>query len=244
MPKDTRHKGRVIKSASPSHKKLYIVVASIVIIIVGGFAGWYSYSAAHTITTTTQNTTASGTVPPDNTTAFVKITTNYGSITLELFQNDTPKTVANFLQLISSGFYAGLYWYRIVRDTNPTEELIQTGDPSANANGNTDPCQWGQQPSSTNVPLEIVSSLQNDVGYVGMWHPAGDSGGGGTQFFINLSNNTQFDGNYTVFGKVISGLDVAQTIDNLPINPSCGSSTDGPPQTPSDGAILQTIIEQ
>ncbi|MDH2901450.1 MAG: peptidylprolyl isomerase, partial [archaeon] len=95
--------------------------AALAIAIIAGFAGWYSYSTAHSITTT-QNTSTDSVSSAGL--AFVRITTHYGIMEIELFQNDTPKTVANFLQLVSSGFYDGLVWHRIVRDTNPTKNQL------------------------------------------------------------------------------------------------------------------------
>lgn len=245
MPRESRPKGRVIKSASRSHKGIYII-AAIAIAIVAGLAGWYGYSSAHSIVTTARITTSRITTVSLSGASgdeFVRILTNYGVMSIELFQNDTPQTVANFLQLVNSGFYKGLIWYRIVRETNPTLDLIQIGDPTA-TNGSANPCLWGLHGSSTNVPLEIVPSLNNSVGYIGLWYPTGDPGGGSSQFYINLSDNAQLNGNHTVFGKVLSGLNVAQAIGNLPINSSCGSATEGPPENPSNVTILNMAIEE
>src|SRR5206468_3839425 len=88
--------------------------------------------------------------------------------------------------------------------TSQGQFVIQTGDPNTrNAGGNN--ITWGKGGSSQTVPLEVVSSLQNTAGYVGMARVGNDLNSGTSQFYINLNDNrAALDGKYTVFGKVIS----------------------------------------
>jgi len=138
--------------------------------------------------------------------------TSYGTIQVELYPAQAPKTVANFVSLAQSGFYTNLTWHRVVKGF-----VIQTGDPtSKNAGG--DNSTWGQHGSSQTVPLEIDSSVQNLAGSLGMARST-DPNSGSSQFYINLADNHSLDGNYTVFGKVTAGMNVALTMGNVPVYP-------------------------
>jgi cyclophilin family peptidyl-prolyl cis-trans isomerase len=142
---------------------------------------------------------------------YAKINTSVGTIEVELFPSSAPKTVANFVSLAKSGFYDNLVWHRIVKGF-----VIQTGDPNTR-NGGGDKSLWGTGGSPSTVPLEIDSSLHNSVGYLGMARSQ-DPNSGSSQFYINLADNAALDGQYSVFGKVISGVDVALNIGNVPVN--------------------------
>lgn len=144
-----------------------------------------------------------------NAIVYAKLNTSYGLIEVELYQSKTPKTVANFVNLAKSGFYDNLVWHRIVEGF-----VIQTGDSNTRNVG--DRSTWGQGGSSQTVPLETDNSLRNDVAYLAMARKSGDLNSGTSQFYINLANNSNLDGQYTVFGKVISGMDVAFAIASVP----------------------------
>ncbi len=142
---------------------------------------------------------------------YAKLNTPQGLIEIELYQNATPKTVANFVSLANSGFYNNLVWHRIVR-----QFVIQTGDPNSRNGANS---TWGQGGSSQTIPLESVPSLHNYAGYVAMAHLPNDVNSGTSQFYINLNdtNARSLDGSYTVFGKVTTGMNVALSIANVPV---------------------------
>jgi cyclophilin family peptidyl-prolyl cis-trans isomerase len=166
--------------------------------------------------TVTINATSGGlthTVTPKVATpVYATLVTSAGTIVVELYQVQVPKTVTNFVNLAGSGFYNNLTWHRIVKGF-----VIQTGDPNTR-NGLGDRSSWGTGGSSQTVPLEIVSSLHNNAGYLGMARSS-DPNSGSSQFYINLADNHSLDGGYTVFGKVISGMDVALTLGNTQVNP-------------------------
>lgn len=149
------------------------------------------------------------------------LSTSQGTIVVELYRDQTPITVNNFVSLANSGFYANLVWHRIVKGF-----VIQTGDPTTR-NGGGDRNTWGSTGSPQTIPLEIVSSLHNNAGYLGMARGQ-DRNSGSSQFYINLADNPSLDGNYTVFGKVLSGMDVALAIGNLPITTQYAGGTPEP----------------
>ena len=143
---------------------------------------------------------------------YALISTSAGEIVAQLFPASAPKTVANFVNLAGAGFFNGLVWHRIVRGF-----VIQTGDPlTKNSGGNRR--MWGTGGSEQTVPLEI-SSLRNEPGTLGMARSQ-DPNSGSSQFFINLANNDFLDGGYTVFGRVVSGMEVAMSLGSLPVDSS------------------------
>jgi cyclophilin family peptidyl-prolyl cis-trans isomerase len=137
----------------------------------------------------------------------VKLETNFGDIVIELFDVNAPKTVANFLTYVKSGFYDGLIFHRVMPDF-----IIQTGAFDADLNPRT--------PTEPNIPSEYDNGLRNEPGTVAMalsnWNEEPNRGSATSGFYINLAYNTSLDVNYTVFGNVIAGMDVVDRIANLP----------------------------
>ena len=171
-------------------RRIYVIGAIVLVVIVG--IGLYVNASYHT---------------PNL--VYAKLNTSMGTIEVELYQGKTPKTVTNFVNLAKSGFFDNLVWHRIVKGF-----VIQTGDP--NSRNGLNNATWGQGGSPQTLPLEIDSSLHNDVGYLGVAHSS-DPNSGSSQFYINLANNPTLDGSYTVFGKVITGMDTALAIGNVPV---------------------------
>ena len=122
------------------------------------------------------------------------IHTRKGDIHLELFAQDAPMTVDNFVQLSKKGFYNGLNFMRVVPDF-----VIQGGDPRRDTNGGPD------YQIRDEINLHPYKS-----GTVGMALSGKDTGG--SQFFITHSPQPHLDGGYTVFGQVTSGMDVVNRI--------------------------------
>ena len=127
----------------------------------------------------------------------VRIVTTKGTIVLALFPEWAPSTVANFLNLTNRGYFDGLRWFRIVPDF-----VVQTGDPSDNGEGDA-----GYQ-----IPAE-ENPLEQDAGVIAMGlnydknAPLRDSAG--TQFYLTLAPALHLDRDFTVFGRIESGFDVA-----------------------------------
>jgi len=135
----------------------------------------------------------------------VLITTNEGTFMIELFPEDAPNTVNNFLKLVESGYYDGIVFHRIIPNF-----MIQTGDPNT-IGPDSDRATWGQGGPGYNINEEF-NTLQHDRGIVSMArsnHP--DSAG--SQFFIVHKDNNQLDGKYTVFGRLVPGL--PQALDKI-----------------------------
>lgn len=127
------------------------------------------------------------------------IKTEKGDIAIELYPDQAPITVANFVNLIRTGFYdqPGMKFHRVVPGF-----VIQTGDPTGTGAGG----------SKERIPLEVKNKLSHDeAGIVAM--ARGPSPHSATsQFYITLAKQTNLDGKYAIFGKVIKGLDVISNI--------------------------------
>ncbi len=126
----------------------------------------------------------------------------YGTITLELYSNVAPKTVAQFKALAKEGVYNGTTFHRI------NASVIQGGDPNSK---DEDPNNDGMGKSNKpNVPAEF-SDIPYDTGILGAARGP-DINSANSQFFITLKREPGFDKNYTIFGKVIDGMNNVRTI--------------------------------
>jgi cyclophilin family peptidyl-prolyl cis-trans isomerase len=149
--------------------------------------------------------------------------TNYGRIVIEFYPKEAPKSVANFKSLSREGFYNGTKFHRLVRDQG-TYIAIQGGDPNSISG---DPSTWGMgQPGQKTVPAEFTANLKHVRGAVSMARKSGDVNSATSQFFICVSNKPEWDGQYTVFGKVIEGLNVVDTIVRAPMAPNSDKPVD------------------
>src|ERR687883_2093111 len=126
------------------------------------------------------------------------ITTTFGNILLEFYTKDSPNTVQNFKELSKRGFYDGLIFHRIVPGF-----IIQGGDP--NTKDNTNRSKWGTGGPGWNIKAEF-NKKKHSRGVLSMARSQ-DPDSAGSQFFIVLKDSSFLDGQYTVFGKVISGMD-------------------------------------
>ena len=139
----------------------------------------------------------------------VVIKTNFGSIKFGLLSELAPETVRNFVTLAKNGIYDGTLFHRVIPGF-----MIQGGDP--NTKDPNKKSQWGMGGPGHSIKAEF-SSRSHLEGIVSMAR-ATDPDSAGSQFFIVTSdNNTEaLDRQYTVFGKVAEGMDVAHKIENLP----------------------------
>ena len=135
----------------------------------------------------------------------VKLTTNFGDITLELNAEKAPISVANFLQYVESGFYDGVIFHRVINDF-----MIQGGGFDANMK---------QKSSKDEIKNEADNGLANNNYTVAMARTSiPDSAS--SQFFINIADNdflnhtapTSSGWGYCVFGKVVAGMEVVDKI--------------------------------
>jgi peptidyl-prolyl cis-trans isomerase B (cyclophilin B) len=128
----------------------------------------------------------------------VKISTAKGDMIAELYDNETPGTVNNFLELIGKKFYDGLNFHRVLDNF-----VIQGGCPNGTGAGG----------PGYNIPCEVDAEKQfHDRGVLSMAHAGRNTGG--SQFFIchSRDNTSHLDRNHTCFGKVIEGLEIIDAI--------------------------------
>jgi cyclophilin family peptidyl-prolyl cis-trans isomerase len=138
------------------------------------------------------------------------IETKFGKIAIEFYDKDAPKTVANFKKLARDGFYNGTTFHRVIPGF-----MIQGGDPNSK---NPDRSTHGMGGPGYTVEAEI--KREHKRGTVATAR-SGDQvnpkkASSGSQFFINVNDNAFLNGNYTVFGNVIAGMDVVDKIVAVP----------------------------
>ena len=132
--------------------------------------------------------------------------TSMGKMTIELYSKYAPLHVTNFKKLVLSKFFNGLLFHRVVPNF-----MIQGGDPNSRSG---DPSTWGQGGPGYTITAEI--KLKHELGSLAAArtdNPKKESSG--SQFYIITGNASFLDGQYTVYGKVIKGIEVAQKIQNV-----------------------------
>ena len=132
--------------------------------------------------------------------------TTAGEIDIRFFPDVAPNHVKNFIDLAQSGFYNGTKFHRIIPGF-----MIQGGDPNTKT---ANVSSWGMGGSGKNVKAEF-NSISHKRGIVSMAR-AQDPNSASSQFFIVVKDSTFLDNQYTVFGEVTKGMDVADKIVNAP----------------------------
>ncbi len=150
------------------------------------------------VTTSSTNTTMHHTVT---------IETNKGTIVIETYDNDAPKTVANFISLANKGFYNNLIFHRVIEGF-----MIQGGDPTGTGTGGP-----GYKFADELNPDTDSYKAGYVRGVVAMANAGPNTNG--SQFFI-MHKDTPLPHSYSIFGKVISGIDVVDAIATTPVNGS------------------------
>lgn len=126
-----------------------------------------------------------------------------GTIVADLFDEETPKTVANFEKLVNDGFYDGTRFHRVIENF-----VIQGGDPLSKDPGNP---RVGTGGPGYKIKCEThLNTHRHEAGTLSMAHAGKDTGG--SQFFICHSPQPHLDGKHTVFGQVREGMDVVNAI--------------------------------
>lgn len=148
--------------------------------------------------------------PTTQTQPTVALNTNFGMIIVVLDQQRAPKTVANFLQYVTDGFYNGTVFHRVIPGF------------VAQAGGFT--TDFDKKETRAPVANESGNGLSNTRGTIAMARTA-DPNSATSQFFINLADNTALDPQhnrwgYTVFGHVVDGMDIVDKIASLPTGPA------------------------
>jgi cyclophilin family peptidyl-prolyl cis-trans isomerase len=151
------------------------------------------------------------------------ITTARGDIEVELYPQEAPQTVNAFVFLARDGYYDGTPFMELIKAEDGSKFYAQTGDPTATGLGT----------PGFSIPKEVTDQAF-DRGAVGMGGAASNSNGG--QFFISFGDFAALDGKYTIFGQVVSGLDVLDSLSLLDL------TSDGE-RTPGDTIESITITE-
>jgi peptidyl-prolyl cis-trans isomerase B (cyclophilin B) len=133
------------------------------------------------------------------------IETNFGKISFKLIPELAPETVRNFEKLAKDRFYDGTLFHRVIPGF-----MIQGGDPNTKTDNKS---SWGTGGPGYNINAEF-SSRSHLRGIVSMARSQ-DPNSAGSQFFIVTSDSTFLDRQYTVFGEVTEGMDIADKIVNL-----------------------------
>ena len=159
----------------------------------------------------------------------VDLKTNLGTIRLELYPAKAPKTVENFLQYVKDGHFNGTIFHRVIDNF-----MIQGGGFDKS---------YKQKPTRDPIQNEAKNGLKNDLGTIAMAR-TGAPHSASSQFFINGKNNdflnaanAQDGWGYTVFGKVVSGMDVVTRISKS----ATGSGGPFPTDVPKEMVLIESI---
>jgi peptidyl-prolyl cis-trans isomerase B (cyclophilin B) len=145
------------------------------------------------------------------------MSTSHGDITLELFDEDAPKTVQNFRELSEKGFYDGLVFHRVIKDF-----MIQGGCPQGTGTGG--PGYTFEDEINQHKVVRGALAMAN----------AGPNTNGSQFFIVTLEATPWLDGKHTVFGQVTDGMDVVDKLEGLP--------TDGRDRPREDAKIEKLTI--
>ena len=143
------------------------------------------------------------------------MTTNHGDITFELYDEDAPKTVDNFRTLAGKGFYDGLAFHRIIRDF-----MIQGGCPQGTGTGG--PGYTFEDEINDHKVVRGALAMAN----------AGPNTNGSQFFIVTTDAAPWLDGKHTVFGRVVSGMEVVDQLEGLPTDAR---------DRPRESAVIETV---
>ncbi len=136
----------------------------------------------------------------------IVLETGKGTIEIETYPEEAPKTVARVIELVKKNFYNGQRFHRAEPNF-----LIQIGDPVSRDVSRE--AWWGRQSAGKPIGVaEITKKRRHGVGAVSMAYPGTDRAAADSQFFITRRAAPELDGKYTVFGKVLKGMDVVAKI--------------------------------
>lgn len=149
---------------------------------------------------------------------------DYGTIKLDLYPDEAPKTVANFVELAEKGFYDGLIFHRVISGF-----MIQGGDPTGTGYG-----EEGQTTIEGEFPSNNVRNRISHVrGVISMARKGGDNNSATSQFFImHADSPSSLDGQYAAFGRVTDGMDVVDAIASVSTNSS---------DKPTEDVVIESI---
>ena len=218
-------------------KKIIMIIAIILVIVLIGLVGYTIYQKA---TFTKQNPVATMEIE------------GLGTMKIELYPDQAPNTVANFITLANRGFYDGLTFHRIVKDF-----MVQGGDKdgtgsgaptlSAIQEGGSDTetyairgefVQNGFNQNTLRHEKGVISMARSDYSQMGLYEEGYNSAG--SQFFIMTGDNASLNGYYAAFGKVVEGMDVLDKLNETEVTTSEDSS-DSEASTPVNPPVITSV---
>ncbi len=195
-----------------------LIIILIVIILIGGLMAMLLFKTNKKDlakdTTSEENLTIK-----QNTMPTAKIKTNKGEIVVELFSTDAPKTVENFINLVKKGFYNGVIFHRVISGF-----MIQGGDPTGTGRGGP-----GYQFADELDPNAPSYQRGYERGVLAMANSGQDTNG--SQFFI-MHQDRALAHDYTIFGRVISGMETVDAIASVKTDSS---------DRPLEEAVMETV---
>ncbi len=203
--------------------KTILAIAGIIIIIIG--AGLFlrhkgvvqqnietaKPTVADVATPTTETTSLPETKSEKKMYTQATLKTNMGDIVITFDTANTPKTVENFTKLAVQGFYDGTKFHRVIKDF-----MIQGGDPLSK--DDTQQAMWGTGGPGYQFDDEIKPTNSNKKGTISMANAGPNTNG--SQFFINVADNSFLNSKHTVFGYVTSGYDLVEKISIVKTGPN------------------------
>jgi len=198
-----RRQERMEKTGLQRRRKRLRTIAIVVLIVALAVVGSVAfYILRPEPTETVKVTTSSGSFDvewsgKDN--PIVVVETSMGTFELELFMDKCPQTAGNFLHLVEKGFYDGLIFHRVIANF-----MNQGGDPQGTGTGG---------PGYTIPDEDSALALKHLRGSLSMANSGEDTGG--SQFFICVQPQSHLDGKHAVFGRVSSGMDVVDQINQV-----------------------------
>ena len=193
---------------------------------------------------------------------------NFGTIKIELYPDQAPETVSNFIKLANNGFYNGLKFHRVVKDF-----MIQGGDKKGDGTGtpsladfdssierdssaDTEYCIEGEfianghNENTLKMEKGVIAMARSDYSSISSSLTTKGYNSAGSQFFIMTADNSSLDGNYAPFGKVIEGMDIVHNIEKVEVKASSSGdetnteSTEESTQTEVSTPVNDVIISK
>ncbi len=218
-------------------KRIIMIIAIILVIVLIGLVGYTIYQKA---TFTKQNPVATMEIE------------GLGTMKIELYPDQAPNTVANFITLANRGFYDGLTFHRIVKDF-----MVQGGDKEGTGSGaptlsdikdggsttenyaiKGEFVQNGFNKNTLRHEKGVISMARSDYSQMGLYEEGYNSAG--SQFFIMTGDNASLNGYYAAFGKVIEGMDVLDKLNETEVTTSENSS-DSEASTPVNPPVITSV---
>ncbi len=201
-----------------------IIIIAIVIIVAVGFYVWFGGTkdkgSENNLRDATKNETTM-------TNPHIIIKTNKGEIEVELLQEMAPNTVANFVKLAGEGFYNGTRFHRVIKGF-----MIQGGDPLSK--DITARARWGTGGPGYQFADELTGREKYPQGTLATAN-AGPNTNGSQFFIVTASPEAPLPPSYTVFGRVVKGMDVALAIENVKTSPN---------DQPVNDVVIEKVMTQ